>query len=150
MNETIEIEKDAFSDRLKLLIGNESRRSFAGRIGVSPSVLGQYVTGKSEPTRPVLIAITRTTGANIGWLLTGEGEMMPAPAARYHRLDDDHAVAAAVMLTIDDLISLEMKSLSPVLIKQIFIQRLNEMIEASVKDDVNELFSRITAKKGDD
>jgi len=49
-------------------------RAFAGRIGASDTGFRQYLTGKSEPTRPVLVAIAREAGVNIGWLVTGEGE----------------------------------------------------------------------------
>lgn len=52
-------------------------RSFAGECGMSDTVIRQYLSGKSEPTRPAIIAIARISGCSINWLLTGEGGMRP-------------------------------------------------------------------------
>ena len=68
-------EIDLFPRRLKLAIGKGSARSFAMQCGLSPSVMHQYLTGKSEPTRLALIAMARAAGVNLEWLLTGEGRM---------------------------------------------------------------------------
>ncbi|MER2557687.1 MAG: helix-turn-helix transcriptional regulator [Candidatus Competibacter denitrificans] len=66
-------ESDEFKDRLKLVIGKESVRSFAGRAGVSPTVVRHYVIGKSLPTLDNLIALTKAAKINLLWLATGEG-----------------------------------------------------------------------------
>lgn len=64
-----------FPDRLKMAIGEKSARSFALQCGLSPTVMHQYLSGKSEPTRPAIIAIANTAEVNPGWLLTGDGPM---------------------------------------------------------------------------
>ena len=64
-----------FSIRLKKAVGDQSNREFAKRIGVSPSGFGQYISGKSEPTRPVMIAIADVAQVNLEWLATGAGPM---------------------------------------------------------------------------
>jgi len=63
----------SFTGRLKMAIGEKSVRAFALQCGLSPTAMHQYVTGKSEPTRPALISIARNAEANLEWLLTGEG-----------------------------------------------------------------------------
>lgn len=64
-----------FPDRLKMAIGEKSARSFALQCGLSPTVMHQYLSGKSEPTRQALIAMANTAEVNPGWLLTGDGPM---------------------------------------------------------------------------
>ena len=68
-------DEDCFPDRLKMAIGEKSARSFALQCGLSPTVMHQYLSGKSEPTRQALIAIANTAEVNPGWLLTGDGPM---------------------------------------------------------------------------
>lgn len=63
---------EQFVERLKKAIGNRSLRGFSGAAGISASVLRQYLGGRSEPTRPALIAIARTAGVSLQWLATGE------------------------------------------------------------------------------
>lgn len=65
----------AFPERLRQIIGGRSVRSFARHCGISDSVLRQYLRGKSEPTRPVLLAIACCTGVAVEWLATGTGTM---------------------------------------------------------------------------
>lgn len=64
----------SFPDRLiKLAIGAKSARAFAMECGISPTGFHQNLKGKTEPARPALIAIARTAGVRIDWLITGEG-----------------------------------------------------------------------------
>lgn len=70
-----EKELGSFPTRLQQAIGERSVRSFASDCGLSDTVVRQYLSGKSEPTRPAIIAIARVSGCSIDWLLTGEGEM---------------------------------------------------------------------------
>lgn len=39
-----------FGERLKLIMGNESNRSFARKCNLSDSVIGNYVAGKTYPS----------------------------------------------------------------------------------------------------
>ena len=64
-----------FPERLKMALGTKSSRAFAMECGMSATVMHQYLSGKSEPSRLVLISIAKTSGVNLHWLLTGEGEM---------------------------------------------------------------------------
>jgi hypothetical protein len=64
-----------FPERIRLAKGKGSASAFALRCGLSPTVMHQYLTGKSEPTRPALIAMARAAGVNLEWLLTGNGPM---------------------------------------------------------------------------
>lgn len=66
-------EVERFPERLKLAIGKISARAFALQCGMSSTVMHQYLTGKSEPTRLALIAIAHTAGVYLEWLITGEG-----------------------------------------------------------------------------
>lgn len=68
-------ESGEFPDRLRQIIGDRSVRSFARHCGISDSVMRQYLNGKSEPTRPVLLAIACCTGVAVEWLATGTGPM---------------------------------------------------------------------------
>ena len=75
--DTANLEKviDSFPQRLKLAIGKGSARAFALQCDLSPAVMHQYLAGKSEPTRPALIAMARTAGVYLEWLINGEGPM---------------------------------------------------------------------------
>ena len=67
-----------FAARLKACVGDESLRAFAFKAGISPTALRQYLIGKSEPTRPMLVAIARAAGVQVAWLATGDGPMRAA------------------------------------------------------------------------
>ena len=72
-----------FAARLKACVGDESLRAFAFKAGISPTALRQYLIGKSEPTRPMLVALARAAGVQVAWLVTGDGPMRaaaPSPA----------------------------------------------------------------------
>ncbi|EAT15343.1 helix-turn-helix transcriptional regulator [Desulfuromonas acetoxidans] len=64
-----------FPDRLKMGIGDKSIRAFSSISGVSEGVIRRYLSGKSEPTRPVLIALADASNVTVQWLATGEGPM---------------------------------------------------------------------------
>ena len=68
--------RDAFVARLKQVVGEESIRSFARRSGISDTFLRQCLTGKSEPTRPILVALAHAGGVSIAWLACGEGNQL--------------------------------------------------------------------------
>lgn len=68
---------DAFPSRLRAAIGQRSVRSFAQNAGLSDTVVRQYLIGKSEPTRPALLAMAKAAGVSPAWLLNGEGSVWP-------------------------------------------------------------------------
>lgn len=47
----------------------------ADKIGVSKSALASYERGETEPTASALVAYQQHYGANLSWLLSGEGSM---------------------------------------------------------------------------
>jgi transcriptional regulator with XRE-family HTH domain len=77
-----EYELGRFPERLRKAIGARSVRSFASECGMSDTVLRQYLSGKSEPSRIALIAIAREASVRIEWLVSGSGreELSPTPA----------------------------------------------------------------------
>lgn len=70
-------EKDLchFAERLRACVGDDSLRAFASKARISPTALRQYLIGKSEPTRPMLLAIARAAEVHVAWLATGDGPM---------------------------------------------------------------------------
>jgi len=75
-------EEGGFPERLKLAMAGQSARAFARAIGKSDAVVRQYLSGESEPTRKVLLAIAHATNVTIEWLVSGKGEMYPSAAVR--------------------------------------------------------------------
>lgn len=64
---------DQFQARMKILAdlaGNVS--TLAKKAGISQSGIRRYF-GESEPTRPILIALSQATGVSALWLLDGTG-----------------------------------------------------------------------------
>ncbi|MCZ7451010.1 helix-turn-helix domain-containing protein [Agrobacterium rhizogenes] len=76
--------KTALGTRLRELrrkLGDPERDVFAARLGVSKTTLGNYEKGDSEPTASVLNSYRHNFGANVLWILTGEGDMFSETAA---------------------------------------------------------------------
>ncbi|MFZ2959496.1 MAG: helix-turn-helix domain-containing protein, partial [Candidatus Ozemobacteraceae bacterium] len=66
-------EKKGFPARLGLVVGKASLREFSKLMGISYSALYQYLMGKSEPSRTVLLTIAQKTGVSLEWLIAGQG-----------------------------------------------------------------------------
>ena len=62
-----------FGSRLKEVIGQESLRSFARKIGLSEASVRNYVGGKRYPGLDTLGEIAARAKVNFMWLATGEG-----------------------------------------------------------------------------
>jgi len=63
-----------FMERMKELIrGVGSAEKLARLTGMSARVIGQYASGKSDPTRRKLIALAEAGGVLVEWLATGKG-----------------------------------------------------------------------------
>ena len=67
-------EHSSFSNRLKLLIGDESDRAFATRLGLTDGAVRGWLN-RSEPSRAALVKICHECDVGIAWLTTGEGPM---------------------------------------------------------------------------
>ena len=60
---------------LRKAIGDPEREDLARSIGVSKNTLASYERGESEPTASAINAYRAHCKVNVGWLVTGEGEM---------------------------------------------------------------------------
>ncbi len=65
---------------LRRRLGDPERDVFAAQLGVSKTTLGNYEKGESEPTASVLDAYRHNFGANVLWIITGEGDMFSESA----------------------------------------------------------------------
>ena len=63
---------------------------FARRAGMSKATLVGYEVGQRKPGADALAAIAKT-GVNMTWLLTGEGEMLPAKSEKTTENQQDSA-----------------------------------------------------------
>jgi phage repressor protein C with HTH and peptisase S24 domain len=54
----------------------ESKQAFASEVGISPSSLSQYLSGKISKPSNKMIEVMLGRGLNLQWLNTGEGEML--------------------------------------------------------------------------
>ncbi|MDD2998344.1 MAG: S24 family peptidase [Candidatus Riflebacteria bacterium] len=77
-NKSVNLKREVgtFSERLRVLVGDRSARSFAAELNISSSGLHQYLTGKSDPTRTVLSLIADKTGVCLQWLVDGTGPIL--------------------------------------------------------------------------
>lgn len=81
--------KTALAERLREFrrrIGDPERVVFATELGVSKSALASYERGESEPTASVLGVYRDKFGADLDWLLLGDGAP-PSPAGAQQSLD---------------------------------------------------------------
>jgi len=63
-----------FTDRIKYIIDLVgSAEKLANISGMSSRVIGQYLSGKTDPTRKKIIALAEAAGVSVQWLSTGEG-----------------------------------------------------------------------------
>ncbi len=69
----------AVAGRLKTLRGEKDRRPFAAQIGVPYNQYTAYERAAKVPNAKNLAKISKATGCNLHWLLTGEGEPLPKP-----------------------------------------------------------------------
>lgn len=67
-----------FSQRLLSVIKHAGlkKSQFAKDIGVSPSNLSDWLSGRYNPNGVVLFRISEKFSININWLMTGEGDMI--------------------------------------------------------------------------
>ncbi len=67
-------ENSGFPERLKYALGARSVRGLAKNTGISGTAIGKYLSGASEPTRPVLISLASALEVPVGWLVAGNIE----------------------------------------------------------------------------
>jgi hypothetical protein len=76
-----ESELSGFRGRLEVLIGTEQPFAWAKRIGLPGATFDRMWNGNGIPKGNHLLTIARSCGVTVDWLLTGEGNMRPGPAA---------------------------------------------------------------------
>lgn len=70
-------------ERIQSLVGkDQTLEQFAQEIGVSSRTLGNYLRGEREPSYDFLRRVRTICGADINWLITGEGTPGTTPVAR--------------------------------------------------------------------
>ncbi|MBZ6064667.1 helix-turn-helix domain-containing protein [Aeromonas schubertii] len=65
-------DREAFARRLSMAIGDESRRSFAGRVGISSTSINKYEKLEALPNVERLVAIAVAAGVDLRWLACGD------------------------------------------------------------------------------
>lgn len=69
-------------ERIQSLVGkDQTLEQFAQKIGVSSRTLGNYLRGEREPSYEFLRRVRTICGADINWLITGEGTPGTSPVA---------------------------------------------------------------------
>ena len=63
-----------FAKRLKTVFNHANNSEIARRLKTTDATVKLYVDGKRLPVAEMLLQIQMVTGANIHWLLTGQGE----------------------------------------------------------------------------
>jgi transcriptional regulator with XRE-family HTH domain len=75
--------KTPLAKRLRELrrgVGDPDRAAFAKALGLSTNSVSRYERGEQEPSYAAFAAYSAVFGANLNWLLTGEGEMFADPS----------------------------------------------------------------------
>lgn len=94
-------ESEAIGRRISEVIGDEARRAFARRSGVSDSALRDYISGKKTPGLDAAIAIASSGGVTVDWLATGR----PPKTRAELRAMQEAASAPSVPLDMNTLTS---------------------------------------------
>ena len=68
---------EEFSDRLKKLIGDRSRLSFARACDVSDGAVKGWLERGQKPSIDKALAIAKQCGVSLEWLISGDGPMFP-------------------------------------------------------------------------
>ncbi|NBJ36590.1 helix-turn-helix domain-containing protein [Serratia fonticola] len=66
-----------FTERLNLLVGSDTGRSFARKVGIPYSTFYKYQQGATQPTLDNLILLANAAGVSVEWLATGKGGSEP-------------------------------------------------------------------------
>lgn len=97
------------SDRIRQIRGELSRRSFAQRIDVIDSTLGNYEQGQSLPNVDVAARICKEFEVNPEWLLLGTGPMRAGEDSAFMQQESatsklDVDLLRQVLSTLDDFL----------------------------------------------
>ncbi len=139
-------EKQLYADRIKRcadIVGTIDR--LAELSGIPRRTLGGYLAKRTMPKVASLVAISRAAGVSLEWLVTGDGPVSrEEPPALDARLDDDAVIAAAVILTLNDIKRLGRNPTGP-LIATLFREHLDNSAKEGARYDADELIARISS-----
>ncbi|HEJ7192086.1 S24 family peptidase [Serratia marcescens] len=76
-----------FTERLNLIVGSETGRSFARKAGIPYSTFHKYQAGTTQPTLDNLILLANAAGVSVEWLATGKGDNQ-APSEQTEFLEE--------------------------------------------------------------
>ena len=105
-----------FPARLADVIGDSSVRAFARRAGVSDTFLRQCLAGRTEPTRPKMLAIAEAGSVSVEWLATGQGTRtygLATPAVLESGHEPDRETLEAVIEIVESVLEDTDRPLSP-------------------------------------
>ncbi|WP_172491101.1 helix-turn-helix domain-containing protein [Brucella intermedia] len=81
--------------------GDIPRAAFAEQLSISEKTLGNYERGDNEPTASVLGAYQSVLGANLHWIITGEGSIFDADRSPARKLP---AIEPVLLRTLGQLV----------------------------------------------
>lgn len=73
-------------------------KSLSSLSGIPYTTLHGYTSGKTEPRASEIVSIATTSGIDVGWLLTGQGEMKRSGAEKHEKSSDDSSQEDAPQL----------------------------------------------------
>ena len=93
------------ADRLQIIRGHRSRRSFADALSITEGTLRNYEQGLSLPNSDVLARICTANGINPDWLLLGNDPMLRSDTACAAPAGADEAVLFSVVETVEEVLN---------------------------------------------
>jgi len=99
------LDENAIIERIELLrkrhTGNRGRSKFAKALGISASTYNYYENSRVPPI-DILLKICEVTGANLNWLLTGEGN---AKTPKSEQWEPTSKANSSLLRKLDNLLS---------------------------------------------
>lgn len=89
---------------IRRAIGDPDRAAFAKKLGLSANSVSRYERGEQEPSYAAFAAYSEFFGANLNWLLTGEGEMF-ADASKAPAKPEPRGIDPAVFRQVGRLVT---------------------------------------------
>jgi len=99
------LDKNVIIGRIKLLrkehAGERGRSKFAKELGISASTYSYYENRRVPPIE-ILLKICEVTGANLNWLLSGEGN---AKTSKAEQFETKHQANSSLLRKLNDLLN---------------------------------------------
>lgn len=113
-----------FCARLREAIGSQSARSFSIKSGLSPAAFHKYLSGQSDPTMHVLIAIANAADVGVEWLATGKG-----PKRGWSELEN---TLSQIITYLENKLELEDLLMDPSSKSKYILSLTNEILEGKL------------------